>query len=90
MLFRSKMTLGTINKIAGGFFGLIKYGLVLSLVLKIMVSIGEKFPKLDVSSRDTSIFYPFVSQIGPFILPEMEKTLNFLVEKNNAPELDKE
>lgn len=85
-----KLTLGPLNKMAGALLGLIKYGVLLSLVFKLMVSTGKKINALDVSSRHSSVFYPYISEMTSIVVPEMEKTLNSLIEKTPAMKLRNE
>jgi membrane protein required for colicin V production len=83
-----KLTLGPLNKIAGAALGALKYGLLLSLVLNLMVRTGKKISALDISSRHNSLFYPYISKMAPLLIPKMENSIELLIEKNTPKKSD--
>lgn len=65
--------LGLINKILGGIFGLVKIGLVLSIVLVFFHRINATVSFVDDETLEESILYESVKGIAPEIFPSIIK-----------------
>jgi membrane protein required for colicin V production len=65
--------LGLINKILGGIFGLVKIGLVLSIVLVFFHRINATVSFVDDETLEESILYESVKGIAPAIFPSIIK-----------------
>lgn len=65
--------LGLINKILGGIFGLVKIGLVLSIVLVFFHRINATISFVDDETLEESILYESVKGIAPAIFPSIIK-----------------
>jgi membrane protein required for colicin V production len=64
--------LGWLNKLAGAVFGVLKFGLILSLVIFISEAIEKSYPFLKGSTKEGSLLYEPVSKIAPAIIPGLE------------------
>lgn len=62
--------LGTINKLAGGVFGLLKIGFIASVLLMFIDTASEEIDLLG-NTRDESFVYPYIAPIAPAVLPTL-------------------
>lgn len=79
--------LGIINKLAGGLFGALKIGLILSVLLIVFNKLNNTLPFMEQDDLEDSILYKPVKSLAPMIFPnliksEIDETTE--VEKNNA------
>ena len=65
--------LGMVNKILGGLFGLVKIGLVLSILFIFLDRMNSTISFIDKETLDESIFYKPVKSIAPTIFPSIIK-----------------
>lgn len=65
--------LGMVNKILGGLFGLLKIGLVLSIVFIFFDRMNSTISFIDKKTLDESILYSPVKSIAPTIFPSIIK-----------------
>ncbi len=63
--------LGIINKILGGLFGVLKIGLILSVVLIVFDSMNSAIPFTDEESIEDSMLYKPVKGFAPKIFPSI-------------------
>ena len=63
--------LGIINKILGGLFGVLKIGLILSVVLIVFDSMNSAIPFTDEESIEDSMLYKPVKGFAPMIFPSI-------------------
>ena len=79
--------LGIINKLAGGVFGALKIGLILSILLIVFNKLNNTLPFMEQDDLEESMLYDPVKSIAPMIFPnliksEIEDTSD--VQENNA------
>ncbi len=60
-------SLGLLNRIAGGLFGALKYGLLVSVVLLVLGKIEKTFPIVPKEQKDTSILYEPIKSVAPLV-----------------------
>lgn len=60
--------MGTINKLFGGLFNVLKYAFLISVVF-MFVNASEEYRILDQKRRDASVLYDPVASIAPAVLP---------------------
>ncbi len=65
--------LGMVNKILGGLFGLLKIGLVLSIIFIFFDRMNSTISFIDKKTLDESILYSPVKNIAPTIFPSIIK-----------------
>lgn len=65
--------LGMVNKILGGLFGLLKIGLVLSIIFIFFDRMNSTISFIDKKTLDESILYSPVKSIAPTIFPSIIK-----------------
>ena len=65
--------LGIINKIAGGIFGLLKIGLILSVIFIFFDRMNKTITFVEKETIDASVFYEPVKSIAPTIFPSIIK-----------------
>lgn len=63
--------LGIINKLLGGVFGALKYGLILSVVLIVFHSMNDSLPFLEKEDLEKSMLYKPVKSLTPIIFPKL-------------------
>jgi len=66
-------SLGIINKILGGAFGMIKIGLILSLALIVFTHLNNTMTFVKQETLDKSILYKPVKSLAPMIFPKIIK-----------------
>ncbi len=65
--------LGIINKLLGGVFGVLKIGLILSVVLIVFDKMNRTLPFVDKAELDDSVLYNPVKSLAPTIFPSIIK-----------------
>lgn len=68
-------SLGWINKLAGGIFGLLKTALVVSVVLNLFDKININNAFLDAETKEKSICYEPMMEFSRMIYPSMEELI---------------
>lgn len=63
--------LGIINKLAGGVFGVLKIGLILSVVLLVFNKLNNTLPFMEQDDLEESILYNPVKSLAPLIFPNL-------------------
>ncbi|MBT8393270.1 MAG: CvpA family protein [Flavobacteriaceae bacterium] len=66
--------LGIINKLLGGAFGILKIGLILSVVLIVFDKMNKTIPFADKADLEESILYKPVKSLAPIIFPSIIKS----------------
>ncbi|WP_296380258.1 CvpA family protein [Winogradskyella sp.] len=66
--------LGIINKLAGGVFGVLKIGLILSVLLIVFNKLNNTLPFMDKEDLEESILYKPVKSLAPMIFPNLIKS----------------
>ncbi len=62
--------LGALNKILGGVFGALKFGLILSIVLIIFDKLNKTIPFVTEENTEDSILYEPVKELAPLIFSD--------------------
>lgn len=75
--------LGIINKLAGGVFGVLKIGLILSVLLIVFNKLNNTLPFMEQDDLEESILYKPVKSLAPMIFPNLIKS-----ETEEVPEED--
>jgi len=78
----SSLSLGGLNKLLGGFFGGLKYALIVSVLLNVFDSLDSRFAITKVQTKEQSIAYKPLLKLGPAIWNETKK--------NNKLDFDKD
>ena len=63
--------LGILNKLAGGLFGALKTGLILSVLLIVFDNLNNSIPFADENDLEDSILYEPVKGLAPMIFPSI-------------------
>jgi len=63
--------LGILNKIAGGAFGVMKYGLILSVVLVVFDRLNRTLPFVSEDGLQSSMLYKPVKNLAPTLFPSI-------------------
>ena len=63
------VSLGFVNKLAGGIFGMLKFGLILSVLIFVMNAIEKSVRLIPSETKEKSLLYEPVGKIAPIIIP---------------------
>lgn len=66
--------LGLINKLAGGVFGALKIGLILSVLLGVFDKMNDTLPFMEKEDLEKSTLYSPVKSLAPMIFPSIIKS----------------
>lgn len=66
-------SLGILNKLLGGIFGVLKIGLILSVVLIIFSKLNNKIPFLSAEQQEDAVLYEPLKNLAPTIFPQFVK-----------------
>lgn len=66
--------LGIINKLAGGLFGALKIGMILSVILIVFHKMNNTLPFMEKEDLDKSMLYKPVKSLAPMIFPNLIKS----------------
>lgn len=66
--------LGIINKLAGGVFGALKIGLILSVLLIVFSKVNNALPFMEKEDLEQSMLYKPVKSLAPVIFPNLIKS----------------
>ena len=66
--------LGIINKLAGGVFGAVKIGLILSVLLIVFHKMNNTLPFMEKEDLEESMLYKPVKSLAPMIFPSLIKS----------------
>ena len=75
--------LGMLNKLLGGLFGLLKIGLILSVILMVFANINKAIPFVEDEDIEKSVLYEHVRSFAPMIFPSIIKEEENQEEANN-------
>lgn len=65
--------LGLLNKILGGVFGVLKFGLIVSIILLIFSKLNNTIPFVSEQEQENSILYEPVKNLAPMLFPDFVK-----------------
>lgn len=68
--------LGLLNKVLGGAFGALKYGLIASIVILLLSKVENILPVIPKEQKEESILYTPVKSIAPILYSEFFKEEN--------------
>lgn len=66
-------SLGILNKLMGGVFGMLKIGLVLSVLLIVFDHVNRTIPFFTDEKKETSVLYKPVKSLVPLVFPSIFK-----------------
>ncbi len=66
------VALGFINKLAGGIFGMLKFGLILSVIIFVLNAIEKNIQLIPSEVKQKSLLYEPVGKIAPVIIPGLK------------------
>ena len=76
-------SLGILNKLLGGIFGVLKIGLILSVILLIFSKLNNKIPFVSNEQQESAILYKPLKNLAPTIFPEFLKVEEDRKENND-------
>ena len=71
--FVNKLSLGFVNKLLGGIFGMLKFGLILSVLIFILNAIEKNVQLITPEIKQKSLLYEPVGKIAPIIIPVLRE-----------------
>ncbi|WP_372794415.1 CvpA family protein [Lutibacter sp.] len=74
-------SLGFMNKLFGGIFGVLKIGLILSVILLVFTKLNNTIPFISSEQKETSILYEPVKNLAPMLFPDFLKVVEEESEK---------
>ena len=75
------VALGTINKIAGGAFSVLKFTLIISIVLTLVNNVNSEIGFIEPEMESSSLLYKPISSLAPTIIPGLQNiSINGVVE----------
>ena len=63
-------SLGLLNKILGGTFGILKIGVILSVVLLVFTKLNNTIPFISEEQKEASILYEPIKNLAPTLFPD--------------------
>jgi membrane protein required for colicin V production len=72
--FVKAVALGFVNKLAGGIFGMLKFGLILSVLIFVLNAIEKSFQIISQETKHSSLLYEPVGKIAPMIIPGLNES----------------
>ena len=66
--------LGILNKLLGGVFGVLKIGLILSVLLIVFTKLNSTLPLMEPDDIEESVLYKPVKSLAPMIFPTLIKS----------------
>jgi membrane protein required for colicin V production len=68
------VALGFVNKLAGALFGMLKFGIIISLFIFILNAIEKKYSFIPADMKNKSLLYQPLSKIAPLIIPGLSES----------------
>lgn len=68
-------SLGLLNKLFGGIFGVLKTGLILSVILLIFTKLNDTIPFISDEQKEDAILYEPVKNLAPALFPNFLKVV---------------
>ena len=78
--------LGIINKLAGGVFGAVKIGLILSVLLIVFHKMNNTLPFMEKEDLEESMLYKPIKSLAPMIFPSLIKSEDDTIIKEEEEE----
>lgn len=86
--FVDLVAMGMVNKVAGGAFGMLKVGLILSVLLVIVNSYDEKAGFISDDLKEGSVLYQPMTDVALTVVPALENSQLFEDVKQEAGEMN--
>ncbi|NOR27436.1 MAG: CvpA family protein [Lutibacter sp.] len=74
-------SLGLLNKLFGGIFGVLKVGLILSIILLVFTKLNNTIPFISNEQKANAILYEPVKNLAPTLFPNFLKVVEEETEK---------
>ncbi|PHQ55251.1 MAG: colicin V production protein [Lutibacter sp.] len=74
-------SLGLLNKFFGGIFGVLKIGLVLSVILLIFTKLNNTIPFISDQQKEDAVLYEPVKNLAPMLFPNFLKVAEEATDK---------
>ena len=68
------VSLGFVNKLGGAVFGMLKFGLLLSMIIFFLEAINKSILFIPEEIKTNSLLYKQVQKIAPFIIPAINES----------------
>lgn len=68
------VSLGFVNKLAGGIFGMLKFGLILSILIFVLNAIEKSILIIPTETKQKSLLYEPVGKIAPIVIPGLRNS----------------
>lgn len=62
-------SLGLLNKVLGGVFGALKYGLILSFIFIVFSKINKTIPFISIEQQENSVLFEPIKKLAPTLFP---------------------
>lgn len=83
--FIRAISLGFLNRLAGGIFGMLKFGLILSVLIFILNAIENTFQIIPSETKQNSLLYVPVGKIAPVVIPGLNASkLNGIMARDSS------
>jgi membrane protein required for colicin V production len=82
--------LGLLNKLAGAAFGLIKFGLIISVLINMFSKLNDTITFIDKETINKSILYKPVETFAPSLFPSIMETVEKLKDQNPLKKKEEE
>lgn len=78
-------SLGFLNKLAGGVFGVLKFGLILSILIFVINAVEKSVQVIPKETKEQSLLYAPVGRIAPVVIPGLKNSkLNEMIPDSAA------
>lgn len=71
--FMKAVSLGFFNKLGGAIFGMLKFGLLLSMIIFLAEAVNKNFSFIPEEIKSNSLLYEPVRKIAPAIIPALQE-----------------
>lgn len=68
------VSLGFVNKLAGGIFGMLKFGLIMSVLIFVLNAIEKSVQLIPAETKQKSLLYEPIGKIAPIIIPGLRES----------------
>lgn len=75
--------LGFLNKLLGGVFGVLKIGLILSVILLVFSKLNNTIPFMSEEQQEATILYKPIKNLAPILFPSFIKIMDSKIDKEN-------
>ncbi len=65
----STLTLGWVNRMCGGLFGMLKWAMLLSVIINLVDAVDERFQVIPSDTKNESFLYEPVKAVVPTLMP---------------------